>query len=65
MSQQTFGKKIQKKKQEEKIIQLFIKQKNNETGKCVAIKEINNQKYRIKIKELKKEIEEMKKINFR
>ena len=59
---------IWEKYSEKKIIgrgnhSIIYKTKNNETGKYVAIKEINNQKYKINIKELKEEIEEMKKIN--
>ena len=42
---------------------IVYKAKNNKTGKYVAIKEINNQKYKINIKELKEEIEEIQKIN--
>ena len=42
---------------------IVYKAKNNETGQYVAIKEINNQRYRINIKELKEEIEEIQKIN--
>ena len=59
---------IWKKYSENKIIgkgkySIVYKAKNNETGKYVAIKEINNQKYKINIKELKEEIEEIQKIN--
>ena len=61
-------KDIQKKYLEKKIIgkgnySIVYKAKNNETGQYVAIKEINNQRYRINIKELKEEIEEVQKIN--
>ena len=42
---------------------IIYKTKNNETGKYVAIKEINLEKNKINIKELKEEIEEIKKIN--
>ena len=59
---------IWKKYSEKKIIgrgnhSIVYKAKNNETGKYVAIKEINNQKYKINIKEFKEEIEEIQKIN--
>ena len=61
-------KDIWKKYPEKKIIEegnysIVYKAKNNETGKYVAIKEINKQKYKINIKELKEEIEEIEKIN--
>ena len=42
---------------------IVYKAKNNKTGKYVAIKEINNQKYKINIKQLKEEIDEIQKIN--
>ena len=42
---------------------IIYKTKNNETGKYVAIKEINLEKNKINIKELKEEIKEIKKIN--
>ena len=59
---------IWKKYKKNKIIgignySIVYKAKNKETGKYVVIKEINNQKYKINIKEFKEEIEEMKKIN--
>jgi serine/threonine protein kinase len=57
---------IWKKYKKNKIIgignhSIVYKAKNKETGKYVAIKEI--QKYKINIKELKEEIEEIQKIN--
>ena len=59
---------IWKKYSEKKIIgkgnySIVYKAKNNKTGKYVAIKEINNQKYKINIKQLKEEIDEIQKIN--
>ena len=59
---------IWKKYSEKKIIgignhSIVYKAKSNETGKYVAIKEINKQKYKINIKELKEEIKEIQKIN--
>ena len=59
---------IWKKYSEKQIIgrgnySIIYKTKNNETGKYVAIKEINLEKNKINIKELKEEIEEIKKIN--
>ena len=42
---------------------IVYKCKNKETGKYVAIKEINNQKYKINIKQLKEEFDEIQKIN--
>ena len=59
---------ILKKYSEKQIIgrgnySIIYKVKNNETGKYVAIKEINLEKNKINIKELKEEIKEIKKIN--
>ena len=59
---------IWKKYSEKQIIgrgnySIIYKTKNNETGKYVAIKEINLEKNKINIKKLKEEIKEIKKIN--
>ena len=59
---------IWKKYSEKQIIgrgnySIIYKTKNNETRKYVAIKEIDLEKNKINIKELKEENEEIKKIN--
>ena len=59
---------IWKKYSEKQIIgrgnySIIYKTKNNETRKYVAIKEINLEKNKINIKELKEEIDEIQKIN--